>query len=205
MSAALAPRALVVEDDRSWQGILAELLGDAGLPVDTAGDLPTALDLIAHSVYRIAVVDLSLSPDDHRNEDGLRVLDALRRHSPACAALLLTGFATVELAVSALKEYGAFTCLQKERFQRSQFRDLLAQALTETQAEPAATVPDRLSALSDREREVLALLSQGLTNKEIGEKLVISPNTVKRHIKAIYRKLGIHTRSAAARATVRTS
>lgn len=200
MSAAPAPRALVVEDDRSWQGILAELLDDAGLPVDTAGDLSAALDLIANSVYRIAVVDLSLSPDDHRNEDGLRVLDALRQHSPGCAALLLTGFATVEIAVSALKEYGAFTCLQKERFQRSQFRDLLAEALAETRVETApAAEAEELSALSEREREVLNLLSQGLTNKEIGEKLVISPNTVKRHIKAIYRKLGVHTRSAAAR------
>lgn len=187
-------RALVIEDDRSWQGILAELLGDSGLAVDIAPDLPAALAHAARGGYRIAVVDLSLSPDDHLNQDGLRVLAELRRYNPGCAAVLLTGFATVELAVSALKEYGAFTCLQKERFQRSQFRDLIQQVLAET---PSA--PQELAGLSTREVEVLALLAEGLTNLEIAARLVISENTVKRHTKAIYRKLGVHTRSSAVR------
>ncbi len=194
MTAALQ-RALVIEDDRSWQGILAELLGDAGLVVDTAANLPAALALAARGIYRVAVVDLSLSPDDHLNQDGLRVLAELRQHNPGCAAVLLTGFATVELAVSALKEYGAFTCLQKERFQRSQFRELILQVL----AEPVVVEGEELAGLSTREVEVLALLAQGLTNKEIAGRLVISDNTVKRHTKAIYRKLGVHTRSAAVR------
>ncbi|NMB87476.1 MAG: helix-turn-helix transcriptional regulator [Chloroflexi bacterium] len=55
-----------------------------------------------------------------------------------------------------------------------------------------------LDILTDREREVLELLAQGMTNKEIAEMLFISTNTVKRHIKAIFEKLDIHTRSAAA-------
>jgi RNA polymerase sigma factor (sigma-70 family) len=54
-----------------------------------------------------------------------------------------------------------------------------------------------LNALTDREREVLVLLAQGLANKEIAEKLVITTNTVKRHLKAIFEKLDVHTRSAA--------
>ena len=55
-----------------------------------------------------------------------------------------------------------------------------------------------LDARTDREREVLHLLAQGMTNKEIAEALVITANTVKRHLKAIFEKLEIHTRSAAA-------
>ena len=51
--------------------------------------------------------------------------------------------------------------------------------------------------LTAREIEVLQLLARGLTNKEIGEALVISPNTVKRHLRAIFDKLGVHTRAAA--------
>ncbi len=54
-----------------------------------------------------------------------------------------------------------------------------------------------LAFLTEREREVLNLLVLGLTNKEIAERLVISPNTVKRHLKAVFAKLGVSTRAAA--------
>jgi RNA polymerase sigma factor (sigma-70 family) len=55
-----------------------------------------------------------------------------------------------------------------------------------------------LAYLTEREREVLALLAGGMTNKEIAERLVVTTNTVKRHLKAIFEKLDVHTRSAAA-------
>jgi DNA-binding NarL/FixJ family response regulator len=341
-------KALVVEDDRSWQQILSELLSECGLEVETVSRLEEATLRLKAQSHRLAVVDLSLSPNDHNNQDGLRVLDAVRRLDPDCHTVLLTGFATVELAVSALTEYGAFTFLRKESFQRGQFRDIVrrilvaapsvaARAPTAAPATPASATPrkvaaapsarpaekalvveddagwrniledllkevgfqvrlctsfgeaygylhrekfslavmdlslngsnndqepegyrllagaqhegiativvsgiterdeieriysdyaisayiekqtfdramfrrvvaetraasqsrDELSVLTDREREVLDLLAQGLTNKQIAEKLVITTNTVKRHLKAIFEKLDVHTRSAA--------
>jgi RNA polymerase sigma factor (sigma-70 family) len=343
-------RALVVEDDRSWQQIINEILTDCGLEVDISTNLEEATLALKAQPHRVAVVDLSLSPNDHNNYDGLRVLDAIRRLDPNCRAILLTGFATVELAVTALTDYGAFTFLRKESFQRSQFRDFVYRILVSPPilssrapiVTSAATVPlsskgqtnsngralvveddagwrsileellsdagfqvrtcasfgealgdlrkenfslavidlslqgsvnmldrdannseleghqllaatqmnhiptivvsgitepeeiqrvyaeysvsayiekqafDRavfrrvieetkqlqqsqseLSTLTEREREVLDLLAQGLTNKEIAEKLVITTNTVKRHLKAIFEKLDVHTRSAA--------
>jgi DNA-binding NarL/FixJ family response regulator len=54
-----------------------------------------------------------------------------------------------------------------------------------------------LDALTPREREVLTLLAQGMTNKGIAETLVISVNTVKRHLRSIYDKLDVHSRAAA--------
>jgi DNA-binding NarL/FixJ family response regulator len=353
---AQALRALVVEDDHSWQQIISEILSDCGLEVDVATNLNDATLNLKSQPHRIAVVDLSLSPNDHNNYDGLRVLDAVRRLDPNCRAILLTGFATVELAVTALTDYGAFTFLRKESFHRSQFRDVVYrilvsppilttpmtasistasiasvkgqtgplknlderalvveddagwrsileellsdagfqvrtcasfgdalgylrraspkfslavidlslqggingpmdydpnrsgpegyQLLAATQSNHIPTIVvsgiieteeiqrvyseysisayiekqafDRaafrravdeakpiyqslseLNALTEREREVLNLLSQGLTNKEIAEKLVITTNTVKRHLKAIFEKLDVHTRSAA--------
>jgi len=347
-------RALVVEDDNSWQQILSEILTDCGLEVEVAGSLDEASLSLKAQPHRLAVVDLSLSPNDHNNYDGLRVLDAVRRLDPNCRTILLTGFATVELAVTALTDYGAFTFLRKESFHRSQFRDIVYrilvsppnltapqpvsgtaasssaakgqaapqklpnekalvveddagwrsileellsdagfqvracagfgdalgllrrekftlavidlslqgtnnawdkiasddpnlegyQLLTAARSEGIPTIVvsgitepeeiqriyaehsisayiekqafDRaafrrvveetrlmqhslseLSALTDREREVLDLLAQGLANKEIAEKLFITTNTVKRHLKAIFEKLGVHTRSAA--------
>lgn len=122
-------RALVVEDNPAWQDILAELLADLGLSVDVAVDAATAVSALAHAPHRVAVVDLSLGPDDEGNMDGLKVLEAVRKQDPGCSALLLTGFATVELAVSALTEYGAYTCLRKETFRRAEFREVVGRIL----------------------------------------------------------------------------
>jgi DNA-binding NarL/FixJ family response regulator len=123
-------RALVVEDDPSWQQLLSEILSDEGMAVDVAGSLDAAVACRRGAQHRLAVVDLSLGREDHRNQDGLRVLDVLRRHDPGCTALLLSGYATVEIAVSALTEHGAFTCLRKETFRRREFRTVVRQALT---------------------------------------------------------------------------
>src|SRR5688572_12782717 len=116
------PRALIVEDDRSWQQILSEILSDSGLDVDVADNVEQATVILKENSHRLAVVDLSLSPNDHNNYDGLRVLDAVKRVDPNCQTILLTGFATVELAVTALTDYGAFTFLRKESFRSEERR-----------------------------------------------------------------------------------
>jgi len=123
------PRALIVEDDRAWQQILSEILTDAGLAVDVADSLPAAVAALKSAPHRLAVVDLSLASEDHRNQDGLQVLDAARRLDPGCVTIMLTGFATVELAVSVLGAHGALTCLRKEKFNRVEFRELVKRAL----------------------------------------------------------------------------
>jgi RNA polymerase sigma factor (sigma-70 family) len=108
-------QALVLEDDRSWQQILSEILTDAGLAVDICSNLEEARKRLHEKAYRFAVVDLSLGERDHLNQDGIR----------------------------ALQDYGAYTCLRKENFRRSDFRDLVLEA--------ASTAPSQSSA-SDRSR-----------------------------------------------------
>jgi DNA-binding NarL/FixJ family response regulator len=129
MSTHQALLALVVEDDPSWQQILSEILIDCGMAVDLAVSYEQALALVSPVSHRIAVLDLSLGGTDHRNQDGLKVLEAITRHDPGCANIILTGFATVELAVSVIQELGAFTCLRKETFHRVDFRKVVNQAL----------------------------------------------------------------------------
>ena len=58
----------------------------------------------------------------------------------------------------------------------------------------------RGSLLTRREREVLALVAEGLTNAEVGALLWISAGTVRRHLQNVYAKLEVHTRTAAVRA-----
>lgn len=140
---AAEPRALVVDDDRAWQQILAEMLADAGLAVDVADSVPAAVTLLRAAPHRLAVVDLSLGDDGPHNRGGLEVLQAVHRYDPGCAAVLLTGYATVELAVSALTDYGAATCLQKDTFRRAQFREVLGRILSAAPIPAAAAMDSR--------------------------------------------------------------
>jgi DNA-binding NarL/FixJ family response regulator len=124
--------ALLVEDDPSWQGILREILTDHGLQVDCTDNLENAIEKVRANPYRFAIVDLSLAGEDHHNQDGLQVLAALQRYAPGCSSILLTGHASVEIAVSAIQEFGALTCLQKENFRRAEFRETIHQALAKS-------------------------------------------------------------------------
>jgi DNA-binding NtrC family response regulator len=138
-------RALVVEDDPSWQQILIEILSDHHLEVEVAGTLEEALACLKEKSHRLAIVDLSLDERDHRNRDGIQVLQAARRLDPECQVIMLTGFATVELAVAALTEYGAFTFLRKENFRRAQFREIIARALSTAPASVSSPSPSFVS------------------------------------------------------------
>jgi DNA-binding NarL/FixJ family response regulator len=122
-------RALIVEDAAAWREILTEILTDMGLAVDAAADLDAAVAALRDRPHRVAIVDLALADDAGQNRDGLKVLTAVTQLDPGCVPILLTGFATVELAVSALTEYGAFTCLRKDAFRRAEFRDVVRRAL----------------------------------------------------------------------------
>ena len=82
--------------------------------------------------------------------------------------------------------------MEKQAFDRHAFLKTVEQACA------AAAATSELDVLTAREREVLELLAQGLTNKEIATELFITTNTVKRHLKSIFEKLDVHTRSAAA-------
>ena len=69
--------------------------------------------------------------------------------------------------------------------------------VTAAAAVPAATAQTLADPLTEREIEVLQLLGEGLSNKEIGERLVVAPSTVKQHLKHIYNKLDVHSRTQA--------
>ena len=105
---------------------------------------------------------------------------------------MVSGIATADDIERAYAEYGVFACLTKQTFQRRAFLETIAEA------REAASKNSELDVLTTREREVIELLAHGQTNKEIAKALVITTNTVKRHLKSIFEKLEVHTRSAAA-------
>ena len=67
------------------------------------------------------------------------------------------------------------------------------------QPSPSKTLPGYPAGLTAREVEVLRLVAQGLTDAQVAEQLVISPHTVNAHLKSIYSKIGVPSRSAATR------
>ncbi len=147
-------RALVVDDDHAWQSILQELLEDNGFIVDLAGNPESAVEWIQNQPHRLAVVDLSLENNDPHNQAGLILLEHIQKHDPGCLTILLSGYTTVEVAVNALKEYGAFTCLQKETFQRKAFQEIIQQMKSAPPFQPNRRNKNQSSLFETREEAI---------------------------------------------------
>lgn len=149
-----SPRALIVEDDQSWQQILGEILEDLGFGVDIANNLEEGITILRDISHRLIIADLSLKRDNHRNQDGLHILEAAQLYDPACTTILLTGYATVELAVSAINEYGALTCIQKETFNRNKFYEIIQH---DAISKPAFITRNKNHNLAENSKEILPL------------------------------------------------
>jgi DNA-binding NarL/FixJ family response regulator len=133
---------------------------------------------------------LASSLDPQGNRDGYRVLAAARgREIPA---VVVSGLATPDELERAYAQYGVFACLEKQSFDRATFKTTVADAIAASRAGKG-----EIDKLTPRELEVMALLVQGLANKEIARDLVISTNTVKRYLKSIFEKLEVDSRAAA--------
>jgi len=183
------PSVLIIEDDPAWQDLFAEIIADAGFRPVVAATARAAQERLAEQPFALAVVDISLSLPDHADRGGVLVLRAIAQLERPLPAIVVTGYATVDLAVETLAELNATHFFRKEEFNRRKFIEV-AQKVT-------AVAVDPLAALSEREREVLYLMSNGLTNKQIADQLVVSVNTIKKHTQNIFAKLNVESRAAA--------
>jgi DNA-binding NarL/FixJ family response regulator len=190
-------RLAVVEDDAGWRSVLEEHLADAGFNVRLCSSFGHAPGFLRREKYALAVIDLSLKGSirfawdqsvTNENPEGYQLLASAR--AKGLPTIVVSGIAEPEEIQRIYSEH-SISAIEKRAFERSAFR----RVAEETRVMRRSL--SELNALTDREREVLDRLAQGLTNKEIAEKLVITTNTVKRHLKAIFEKLDVHTRCAA--------
>ncbi len=182
------PYVLVVEDDTTWQGLYLDMLKDAGFTpviVSTLGQAKTALP---QHQYVLAVVDISLSFVDYANKGGVAVLKQILQLPHRLPAIVVTGHATIDLAIETLAELNAVHFFRKDNFNRREFI---------TVAKREALAEYTLQILSNREREVLLLMSQGKTNQQIADEITVTINTVKKHVQSIFTKFNVNTRAAA--------
>jgi NarL family two-component system response regulator LiaR len=137
--------------------------------------------------------------------DGVAATRAIRERFPPVRVIALTSFREEELVQAALRA-GAIgyllknvsaddlaTAIRAAHAGRSTLAPEAAQALVHAAAQPPVPGSD----LSAREREVLALLVQGLNNTAIAERLVVSTSTAKAHVSNILTKLGVSSRTEA--------
>ena len=151
----------------------------------------------------VAVLDVRL-PDG----DGVTVCRDLRSQLPELACLMLTSFSDDDALVGAVMAGAAGYVLKDIRG-----GDLVSAVRTVAGGgsllDPRSTArvlarlreqqaPDPLDVLTDQERRILDLIGQGLTNRQIGERLFLAEKTVKNHVSAVLAKLGLQRRTQAA-------
>jgi two-component system, NarL family, response regulator DevR len=187
------------------EGVRRVLENDADIEVvGEAATAAEALERIPTTSPNVAVLDVRL-PDG----DGIDVCREIRSRHPEVACLMLTSFADDEALAQAivagavgyvLKQIEGNQLLASVRAAASGHslidRDTARRVLEELRA--ARSQEEGFDRLTPREREILDMISSGMTNRQMGEKLFLSEKTVKNYVSNLLGKLGMGRRSEAA-------
>lgn len=194
-------RVVIADDEVLLREGLARLLTEVGVEVVAAvGDPPSLARAIALDRPDVAVIDIKMPPT--RTDEGLIAAGEIRRRHPEVGVLLLSHYLDSRYAVGLLSEHAGGTgYLLKDRVSDIH---VLVDALHrvadgESVIDPTIVkrlmtrqrLSGRLEDLTEREREVLALMAEGLSNNRIAESLTLSGKTVERHVGHIFGKLAL--------------
>ncbi|HET6182564.1 MAG TPA: response regulator FixJ [Acetobacteraceae bacterium] len=190
MNAPAPPVVHVVDDDASVRQSLEFLLGTGGFAVRLYDSARALLDA-APAPPGCVLTDVRMP-----GMDGIELLQQMRRRGVDIPVVVMTGHGDVPLAVRAMKS-GAIDFLEKPFSDEALFAALRrAEEEGERRAAARARAAEavrRIAALTPREREVFALLVQGLPTKAIANKLGASPRTIEVHRARVMEKLAAHS------------
>jgi DNA-binding NarL/FixJ family response regulator len=195
-------RVVIADDSVLLREGVSRLLAEAGFEVvGQAADADELLREVEDKTPDVAIVDIRMPPT--HTDEGLQAARALRARHPALGVLVLSQYVRPSYAFELLEDDArGVGYLLKDRVSDL---DELADAVRRVGEGGSVLDPsvvsqlvgrrrqghDPVDDLSDREREVLALMAEGRTNRAIAERLFITERTVEKHVKSILQKLGI--------------
>jgi len=193
---------VLADDQRIVREGLATLLGllpDVEV-LGTASDGEEAVELVDRLQPDVVLMDLRMP-----RCDGVEATRRLRERVPSTHVIVLTTYADDRSVLDALRA-GARGFLTKDSGADEIDHAIAAVVRGEAAIDPAvqhhlveavAGTPELPSGLTPREAEVLALIAQGLSNREIAERLVVTEATVKSHVNHLFTKTGVRDRAQA--------
>jgi DNA-binding NarL/FixJ family response regulator len=183
-------RVLVVDDHDVVQWGFRVLLGEQRWveACVAASDADQAVELARKLAPDVALIDLFLG-----GESGAELCAQIRECSPATRVLLISGAGWI--SPEAARAAGASGFVHKDWSAADVARAVRMVGMGMTVFAPRSESAP--ASLSSREREVLSLIARGATNKEIAQRLYLSPHTVKDHTSSLYRKLNVRNRAEA--------
>jgi len=200
---------LLVEDHQAIRELIRETLGARlGLRILEAGDMLEALALARRHRPRLAIVDIGLP-----GANGIELIRRVRRESPETRTLVFSSMRNHQV-VRGVMQAGANGFVEKSEplgtlrqaaqavlTGRSWFSESFHRQLAESLAQP--TGENALITLTPREREVLLLVAQSHSSKEVSARLGVSLKTAENHRNNLMRKLGLHDTAALVRMAIR--
>ena len=206
---AAAPRitCFVADDHPAVVQAVVDVLEEAGIDITgTARDGEEAASTIETDPPTVALLDLRMP-----RLSGIEVARRLGRTAPDTAVILYTAFGDRALLTEAL-DAGARGFVLKEAPLAEVVRAIQLVSGGRTYVDPvlagvlsSSVATGKMAALTQRERDVLRLLADGLSNEEIGKELFISPETVRTHVRKAMAKLDADTRTQAVATALRQS
>jgi DNA-binding NarL/FixJ family response regulator len=194
-------RVVVADDTLVTREGIARLLRDAGVEVVAqAGDAGELLRHVAVQRPDVAIVDIRMPPS--HTDEGLVAAQQIRAEHPAIGVLVLSHYVEPSYAMRLIEEQPERVgYLLKERvFDVATLVDALRRIVEgETVIDPTIVsrlvrrrrLPDPVSDLTEREREVLGLVAEGMSNRAIASRLFVTDRTVEAHVTQIFQKLGL--------------
>lgn len=199
-------RILIVDDHQlAREGLKAVLSGDGFAVIGEAETGEQAVELVQHLQPDIVLMDVRLGP----GIDGLEATRRIAALALPSRVIMLSLHETPAYVREALAAGAGGYVLKDASI--AELRGAVSQVMAGQSVIPLGLISavmraserelrpaDALAALTQREREVLGLVAEGLTNKEIARRLGVSPATIKAHVERIIAKLGVSDRTQAA-------